>query len=188
MEESGVRCVRAVSLCARPTRTRGASYVNNAGGARLGKGCVSAHPGRAGKNDARSRRPTSPRPLGKRDVQAWMEHLDRYAIARKSHLVHHAPSRYLWMRGAKKEPASFRKRALSTSYWSSWSITRDLHRLNVIGHVELGQIGHPLPRRKGDLRSLEICILVRADGRIGTDDHALDIVVPILAVQTLQRR
>lgn len=63
-----------------------------------------------------------------------------------------------------------------------WRVTGDLHGLDIVRHVDIGEVRHSLTRRKRDLRSLEVLVLVGADRRVRAHDHALNLIVPVAAL------
>ena len=56
----------------------------------------------------------------------------------------------------------------------------NLQRFNIVSHVQFPKILYALTWHKGQLRPLEILVLVRPYGRIGSHNHAFDIISPIL--------
>ena len=63
----------------------------------------------------------------------------------------------------------------------------NIHRFSIIGHIQLAKILDALTRQKGHLRTPEIGILVCPYGRIGSYNHAFDIISPILTRKVLER-
>jgi hypothetical protein len=54
----------------------------------------------------------------------------------------------------------------------------NLHRFNVVGHVQLGKVRNALAQSESDLRTLKILILIRKHRRAGSNNDTLDIIVP----------
>ena len=45
-------------------------------------------------------------------------------------------------------------------HWNGLLPAGNLHRFNVVGHIQLGQVRNALPRREGNLCTFEILILI----------------------------
>ena len=64
----------------------------------------------------------------------------------------------------------------------------NLHRFDIVRHIELAEIGDMLARSEGKFRPLEILIFISHHRGVGPDNDAFDVIAPVFAGQILQRR